>query len=100
MKYQIYSYFKLPITMNPLEYGKLIEQINNIYIVKLSTTNMVVIQQYENDNYIKFYRNGKFIFDFKDLKIDNNTFYRIIDNTKFIFVDGTLVRTEISGVNK
>ena len=36
MKYQNYSHYKLPITINPLEYGKLIEQIDNKYIIQLN----------------------------------------------------------------
>jgi hypothetical protein len=100
MTYLNYSYYKLPITMNPLEYGTLIEQFDNKYIIKLSSTNIVVVQQYENDNYIKFFRNGVFIFEFRDYKIDDSTFYRIIKNNKFVFSNGILIRTEILASNK
>jgi hypothetical protein len=32
-KYQNYNHFKIPITINPLEYGKLILKIDNIYMI-------------------------------------------------------------------
>jgi hypothetical protein len=100
MKYQNYSYYKLPITMNLSEYGKVIEQFENIYIVKLTSSKMLIIRECEHDNHIKFLKNGDVIFEFRDHRIDDSTFSRIIDNTKFIFVNGTLVRTEILALNK
>ena len=38
--------FKLPITFNPLEYGTLIyhDKINNVYIMRISKTNIAVIK--------------------------------------------------------
>lgn len=58
LKYQNHLHYKLPITINPLEYGKLIEQFDNKYIVQLNTNNIVIIKQIENDNFVKFFRKG------------------------------------------
>ena len=53
-KFQIYSHYKLPISKDPLKYGKLMDQINNKYIVQLTTTNVAIIEQFEKENYPLF----------------------------------------------
>src|SRR6266699_656227 len=56
IKYQNYSHYKLPITMDPLKYGKLIEQIGNKFIITLTTpTNIAVIKQINNENFISIF---------------------------------------------
>jgi hypothetical protein len=66
--------------MNPLEYGKLIRKIDNYFIVQINKTNVVDIIQEENRNIVKFYREGDLIYEYKDIKIDDNTFERYLDN--------------------
>jgi hypothetical protein len=99
MKYQNYSHYKLPITSNPLEYGKLIEQIGNKYVIQLNsssiTANIIILKQIDRDNYIKFFRRGELMFEFKDHKIDENTFIRTISDQKFTFKDNILIKSEI-----
>lgn len=95
LNYQNYLHYKLPITMNPLKFGKLIEQIDNKYIIQLNTINVVVIKEFDNENYIKFFRKGDLIFLFKDNKISENTFVRTILDNKFTFKDNKLISTEI-----
>jgi hypothetical protein len=95
IKYQNYSHYKLPITINPLEYGKLIEQIGKKYIIQLNPTNILIINERENENFIRLFRKGEFIFEFKDLKIDNNSFIRTILDQKYTFKNSKLISTEI-----
>jgi hypothetical protein len=95
IKYQNYSHYKLPITVNPLEYGKLIEQIGQKYIIQLNSTNVLVINERANENFIKLFRKGEFIFEFNDIKIDDNTFIRSILDQKYTFKDSVLISTEI-----
>ena len=85
MKYQNYSHYKLPITINPLEYGKLIEQIDNKYIIQLNTNNVIVIDQIDNENLVKFFRKGELMFEYSDLKISDLRFERTILDQKYIF---------------
>jgi hypothetical protein len=49
LKYHNHHDYKLPITMNPLEFGKLIKQINNIYIIQLKNNDLVIIEQIDNN---------------------------------------------------
>jgi hypothetical protein len=91
IKYQNYSHFKLPITTNPLEYGKLIEQIGNKYIIQLNTLNILIINEKDNENFVKLFRKGDFIFEFKDHKSSDNTFIRSLNNKKFTFKNNELI---------
>lgn len=99
IKYQNYSHYKLPITTNPLEYGKLIEQIGNKYIIQLNTLNILIINEKDNENFVKLFRKGEFIFEFKDSKISENTFIRLIQDQKYTFKNSRLISTEIISVN-
>jgi hypothetical protein len=100
MKYQNYSNYKLPITINPLEYGKLIEQFDNKFIIQLNTNNIVVIKQIENENYVKLFRKGDLMFEFRDTILSDNSFIRTISDNRFTFKDRKLISTEIILHNK
>jgi hypothetical protein len=94
IKYQNYKHYKLPITINPLEYGKLVYQNINFYILCFNKTNLALINQHDLYNQVKFYREGDFIFEYKDHKIDNNSFVRSLDNKKFTFKNGELISVD------
>jgi hypothetical protein len=99
IKYQNYLHYKLPITMNPLEYGKLIEQFGNKYVIQLNTTNVVVIQELDNENLVKFFRKGDLMFEYKDLKKSQFRFIRVIQGARFTFEKNKLISTEIFNVS-
>jgi hypothetical protein len=95
IKTQIYSHYKLPITMNPLKFGKLLDQTNNKFIVQLTTRNVAVINQYDKENFIKFFKNGDLVLEFRDKFISDNSFSRLIGDTKFTFINERIARTEV-----
>jgi hypothetical protein len=90
-KFQNYRHYKLPITLNPLEYGKLIYQNINIYIISFNRTNIALITQHDLFNHIKFFKEGNLIFEYNDHKIDNTTFVRTLENKKFTFKNYKLI---------
>lgn len=92
LKYQNYKHYKLPITINPLDYGKLILKIEelNIFIIQINRTNIALIFEYELFNHIKLFREGDFIFEYNDHKIDELTFVRSLNNKKFTFKNNEL----------
>jgi hypothetical protein len=108
IKYQYYQHYKLPITFDPLKYGILIHLTNNIYTIQLINNNIGIITttrseaEAEEDkiNYIKFFKNGKLIFEWKDIYIDENTFIREIGKNKFTFVNEDLKLLTIDHENK
>lgn len=91
IQYQDYQHHKLPITTNPLEYGILIEQIDNKYWVQINKTNTVIINQVNDVNEVKFFRSGELKYNFSDKIINNSTFVRSLDNKQFTFVNNELV---------
>jgi len=96
MTYQNYKHYKLPITMNPLDYGKLILKIDelNLFILQLpKTNNILILTQKGLTNHIKLYKEGDFRFEYSDQKLSHNSFSRIIDSTKFTFRDNKLVQS-------
>jgi len=95
MNFQNYSHYKLPITINPLEYGKLIEQFENKYIVQLNTTNVFVILEKQNENFIKVFKKGELMFEFTDVKISDIKFIRTIQDQRYTFENYKLISTEI-----
>lgn len=96
IKYQNYLHYKLPITCKPLEYGKLIEQIGNKYIITLNTpTNIAVINQINNENFVKIFRRGELMFEYKEIKISDIKFIRTISDQRFTFENNKLISTEI-----
>lgn len=95
IKYQKYSHYLLPIAIEPLNYGKLIEQFGNKYIIQLNTSNILVIKVVDNNNFIKFYRKGDLMIDFIDSKLTDKMFTRTIFDRKFTFENNKLITTEI-----
>jgi len=93
-KYQNYKHFKLPITMNPLEYGKLIIQKDELFIIQVNKTNIVLINQFDEFNQIKLYKEGDLMIEYKDHKVTNNQFVRAINNKKFTFKNNELTHIE------
>jgi len=91
LEYQFYHHHKIPITMNPLNYGKLIKENGNEFIVQINRTNLVIINKYDSYNDVKLYKEGDLIYQYRDFKIDDNTFVRTLANKKFTFKDNKLV---------
>jgi hypothetical protein len=96
VKYQNYKNYKLPITVEPLKYGKLIIHIEqlNLFIVSITPKTLAIITKNEDFNHIKFFRDGNFIFEYKDTIITDNTFRRSLGGTLFNFINNELVSIE------
>jgi hypothetical protein len=91
MIYQNYRKFKLPVTLNPLEYGKLITQNKNEYVIQINETNVVLLTQNNDFNHIKLYKKGDFMFEYRDHKITNNKFIRTLSGNEFTFDNYKLI---------
>jgi DNA polymerase elongation subunit (family B) len=95
IEFQDFQHHKLPITMNPLEYGKLITQIANKFIIQINDTNIVIIDQFEGYNDVKLFRKGELMYEYRDNFINSNTFTRAISNKKYTFTNNELILIEI-----
>src|SRR6266566_1378169 len=81
IKYQNYQHYKLPITLNPLKYGKLILNIGKQFVIQVNRTNIALITQFDNLNHVKFIRNlnnKKFTFENHILTLVEKPIIRII----------------------
>ena len=94
IKYQNYKHYKLPITLNPLDYGKLILNIGKQFVIQVNRTNIVLITQLDNLNHVKLFKEGDFIFEYKDIKTNDNIFIRSLNNKKFTFENHILTLVE------
>ena len=92
LKYQNYLHYKLPITINPLEYGKLIIKIIELklFIIQINRTNIALINQYDELNHVKIFKEGNLIFEYSDHILDNSSFIRVLENKKFTFKNNEL----------
>jgi phage antirepressor YoqD-like protein len=81
-----YKHFKLPITMNPLEYGYVIFQSDQIYIIGISRGTIATIEtNLSGINDVKIHRDHMLAFKYKDIYIDQNKFKRILNNRTYIY---------------
>jgi len=87
---QSHYHYKFPITFDPMEYGDLIEQVNNKYFVQLNKSNVVVITSEADINKVKLFKSGRLLFTWEDKKIDANTFIRTIGKNEYTFVNNEL----------
>ena len=76
IKFQNYRNYKLPISMNPLHFGNLIKQINNIFIIHVNIRNLALITQHDNFNTVELYNQGVLVIKYSDHKIDDSNFVR------------------------
>jgi hypothetical protein len=77
--------------MNPLEYGKLIYQNDNVYIIQITIRTIAVLTQFADFNEVKLFKDGDLVFNYKDHKTDENRFVRSLDIRKFTFSNNKLV---------
>ena len=91
IKYQNYKHYKLPITFNPLDYGKLIFNIDNIYIIQITPKTIALISQFDEFNEVKFFKEGDLVFIYKDHKNSETSFTRSLENKKFTFNKNKLI---------
>ena len=91
LNYQNYKHYKLPITINPLEYGKLIFKTDNTYIIQITKHTIGLIIKFDQFNEVKFFKDGDLVFTYKDHLIDDNTFVRSLETKKFTFTKNKLV---------
>nr|YP_009487300.1 hypothetical protein [Russula lepida]AWB36202.1 hypothetical protein [Russula lepida] len=91
ISYQYYQHHKFPITMNPLEYGRLIEQTENKFTIQVNKTDIAIIIQDGLNNHIKYFKEGHLTYQYRDFKLSHNKFIRVLNNKNFTFIDNKLV---------
>src|SRR5580658_8008359 len=91
---QSYKNLVLPISMNPLDYGRLLNKNNLengiLYILQNEKGQTITINKFDKYNEIQFFKEGISLIRFKDefINLSENEFVRIIDNNYFYFKNG------------
>jgi hypothetical protein len=89
LTFQNYKNNNLVISFNPSDFGQILNKtkLNNetLYILQDKDNLTIKILSSENLNSIEIFKKGDLIIKFKDFKLDENKFIRIIDNKKFYF---------------
>lgn len=88
---QKYKNLNLPISMDPLDYGRIINENIlddvNIYIIQNEINQAITLNKFEKYNEVEFFKSGISLIKFKDEFINENKFIRIINNKKYYFED-------------
>ena len=94
--FMIQRRMKLPLTFNPLEYGRLVRKNSNEYWVKINTTcDAIIIRSNKGlSNKVTILSQGNIIMEYVDKYIDENTFERILNNNKYRIIDNEIALHE------
>jgi hypothetical protein len=86
---QNYKNHNLPISMNPLDYGKIIIQtkteLSINYIIQNDKGLTINFNQFEKYNEIEFFKSGISLIKFTDILINKDSFIRKIINKQYYF---------------
>jgi len=86
--HQNYKHYKLPITLNPLNYGSLIhfDKSLNMYLVQIKHSIFAKITKLNNINKVDIFKSDKKILSYFDKMINTNSFERIIGSNHYIYI--------------
>nr|YP_010384620.1 DNA polymerase [Russula rosea]UHA57019.1 DNA polymerase [Russula rosea] len=93
--FQKYKNNRIPISMDVMDYGKLINQNNlengMVYILQDESGHTITFNKFEKYNEIEFFKSGNSLIKFKDIFIETNKFMRKIEGKSFYFENGQQV---------
>nr|WRO45314.1 DNA polymerase [Russula virescens] len=97
-----YKDMKLPISINPNDFGKILETKSlsegNVYIISDKIGRIIIFTEFAKENLVKFYKTNNLVLEFKDIKISDTKFMRILNNKNFFFENGDKT-LEINSLN-
>ena len=86
---------KLPISIDPIDYGKIIEKItledHKIYIIHDNLGRTILFKEFEKENIVIYNNKSIKILEFQDNKFSEGKFLRILGNRKLFFENGQKV---------
>ena len=87
---QNYHHHKFPITTNPLDYGSLVLQENNKFVIEMDKGYIALIETSDTTRNVKIRKGGNILFEYTDTILSPNSFERRIGQNTFRYVDGIL----------
>lgn len=90
--YQKYKTKNIPLTFNPLDYGLVLHQDNNTYIINgLNGLSYAIIHTPNIHNLVKAYKNTTEILSWKDIYVNENTFEREIGKSTYTIENSEII---------
>jgi hypothetical protein len=91
--YHIYYNHKLPIVTNIEEYGDILNQNGDITTISLRNRKgeILIIKKEGNKNLIKFFKNGKLMYEWIDYIREDGSLIREIGKTTILWKDGEII---------
>ena len=86
---QLYNQFKLPVTFDPLKYGKLIRNQGKSYTVAVNKTSLAIIDKQGEYNKVEIWKNGDLVLKYTDrINLTNleNGMERVIGKNIYIYL--------------
>jgi len=96
--YQNYKKHKLPVTMDPIKYGKLIyfDEYKNTYLVQITDKSIASINVKDGINTVEIIREGDIVMKYTDQMLNENYILRKIGNNTYHYtLDGNLNLTKV-----
>jgi hypothetical protein len=102
--YHIYYNHKLPIATKIEEYGDILNQNADITTISLRNRKGEILiikrEEKENRNHIKFFKNGKLLYEWTDHLKEDNSLIREIGKTTIFWKEGEIIWTKVLKVTK
>jgi len=100
--YHIYYNHKIPITTKIEEYGDILNENLGISTVSLRNRKgeILIIKKEGNKNHIKYFKNGKLLYEWTDHIKEDGSLIREIGKTTLFCKDGEIIWTKVLKVTK
>lgn len=91
---------KLPLCYNPNDYGKIILQTSNKYVIAVNKNVNVIIEKCKDEldrefNYVKYLKNNSVLYDWNDYYINDFTFERHLGKSIYRIENGEIVLRKV-----
>jgi len=99
--YLNYKHYKLPVTLDPLNYGKILyhDKNNNTWVIQIGQLTQAVLKKFPNYNYVEIMKSGNLVLTYKDIIKENETsFIREIGKNTYHYNENN--KLEVITVNK
>ena len=100
----VHNYYntKLPLSNNPKDYGRVLLQTENKYIIAMNRNTTIIIEECIDGakrdrkyNYVKFLKNNSVLYEWNDYYINDYTFERQLGKSSYRIENGEIVLTKI-----
>jgi hypothetical protein len=98
-EYLNYKHYKLPISLDPFKYGKILyhDKKNNTFVIQIGQLTQAIVNKSSGYNYVEIMKSGNLVLTYKDIITNENKFIREIGKNTYIYNNEKL---EVVTVNK